>query len=119
MFEYKQVIAVREDLGMSPGKLAAQVAHASLSAAEYSRENKKEWYEDWKKERQKKVVVKVSSKEKVEALKEKADRLNLPNYLISDAGLTELEPETKTTLAVGPGPNEEIDKVTGDLQLLR
>ncbi len=119
MFEYKQVIVVREDLEMSPGKMAAQVAHASLSAAENSRKEKEDWYESWKEEQQKKVVVKVSSEEKLKSLKEEADGLNLPNHLISDAGLTELDPGTTTALAVGPGPTEEIDKVTGDLPLLR
>ena len=119
MFEYKQVIVVRDDLEMSPGKLAVQVAHASLSAAEKSRKKNSEWFEAWRKEKQKKVVVKAPSEAKLRDLKKKAARLDLPNDLIKDAGRTELEPGTVTALAVGPGPNDEIDKVTGNLSLLR
>lgn len=118
MFEYKQVMVARDDLDMSPGKLAVQVAHASLSSAEKAREEKPEWFSEWQEERRKKVVVEVSSEEDLKELKKKAEDLNLPNDLISDAGLTELEPGTPTVLGVGPAPNEEVDEVTGDLPLL-
>ncbi len=118
MFDYKQVMVVRDDLGMSKGKLSVQVAHASLSAAEKARKKNPEWYEEWLNERQKKVVVKVSSEEKLEELKKEAEIQNLPNNLVRDAGLTELSPNTSTVLGIGPAPNEEIDKVTGNLKLL-
>ncbi len=118
MFDYKQVMVVRDDLEMSKGKLAVQVAHASLSAAEKARKQNKEWYENWRNERQKKVVVKVSSKEELKNLKKEAEIQNIPNHLVKDAGLTELQPETPTVLGVGPAPNDEVDKVTGDLKLL-
>lgn len=118
MFRYKQVIVVREDLDMSPGKLAVQVAHASLSASENARNKRDGWYENWREEKQKKVVVGVPSEEDLEDLKERAEDLNLPNDLITDAGLTELSPGTSTALGVGPAPNDEVDKVTGDLSLL-
>lgn len=118
MFKYKQVMVAREDLNMSAGKLAVQVAHASLKAAEEARNENREWFKSWFKEGQKKVVVSVSSKEKLDKLKEKAENLNLPNGLITDAGLTELEPGTTTVLAVGPAPNEDVDKITKKLPLL-
>lgn len=118
MFDYKQVMVVRDDLDMSKGKLAVQVAHASLSAAEKVRKQNPEWYENWRDERQKKVVVKVSSEKKLKNLKKEAEIQNLPNDIIKDAGLTELPPETPTVLGIGPAPNDKVDKVTGDLKLL-
>ena len=38
-FEYKMVIVTREDLDLSPGKLAAQVAHAAVSCALSTKKN--------------------------------------------------------------------------------
>lgn len=118
MSGYKQVMVVREDLGISKGKLAAQVAHASLSAAEKARKQNSKWYKNWRNERQKKVVVKIPTKKELKDLKKEAEIQNLPNKLIKDAGLTELPPETPTVLGVGPAPDDEVDKVTGDLKLL-
>ncbi|KXA98399.1 peptidyl-tRNA hydrolase [candidate division MSBL1 archaeon SCGC-AAA259I09] len=119
MTEYKQVIVVRSDLGMSVGKIAVQVAHASLSAAENARDENPGWFENWISEQQKKVVVEVSSEEDLKELKEEAEKLEIPNKLIQDAGLTELPSGTSTALGVGPAPNKEVDKITGDLKLLK
>lgn len=116
--EYKQVIIVRTDLKMSVGKTCAQVAHASLGSALKAMKNEKKWYEAWTKEGQKKVVVKVKGEEEIFELYEMAKASNLPCYLVNDAGLTELEPGTTTTLGIGPGPNEKVDKITGELKLL-
>lgn len=102
---------------MSPGKLAVQVAHGSIGAAEEARNNKSEWFSNWIKEKQKKVVVRVSSEEGLHDLHEKAKEIELPTKLVQDAGLTELPPNTPTVLGVGPGPNKLVDKITGDLSL--
>mgnify|MGYP000615537570 CR=1 FL=1 len=118
MTGYKQVIVVRDDLKMSRGKLAAQVAHASLNSAEKARDKKPDWHEGWKKSQQKKVVVKAPTIDDLKDLKKEAEIQNMPNDLVQDAGHTELSPNTYTTLGVGPGPNENVDKITGHLKLL-
>lgn len=110
----KQAIVVRTDLGMGTGKLAAQVAHASLSAYEDTDERTRK---AWKGGGQKKVVLKGSGEAQLFELADRAEREGLPNAVIRDAGHTQLDPGTVTTLAVGPGDDEVVDRVTGDLSL--
>jgi len=117
VFKHKQVIVVREDLKMSPGKLAVQVAHGSIAAAERARNERKEWLKAWLAEGQKKVVVKAEEDE-LHELRDQAAGLGIPNELIQDAGLTELPPGTTTVLAIGPAPNELVDRITRNLPLL-
>lgn len=118
MGEYKQVIAARTDLGMGKGKLAAQVAHASLAGAEEAMHSRREWYDEWKGQGQAKVVVRASGEEELVQLMKTARTMGLPTALIQDRGLTQLEPGTSTCLAVGPAPSAMVDKVTGQLRLL-
>ncbi len=117
-FEYKMVIAVRKDLKLSPGKLAAQVAHAAVTCALISKKRKPKWFEDWYDEGQKKVVVKVDDLRELHELKVAAEEAGLVTALITDAGHTELPPNTVTCLGIGPAPDAEIDKVTGHLGLM-
>ncbi|MBM4237304.1 MAG: peptidyl-tRNA hydrolase [Euryarchaeota archaeon] len=116
--EYKMVIAVRKDLKLSPGKTAAQVAHAAVNCALASKKRKPEWFREWYEEGQKKVVVKVSGLAELFQLKEVAEVEGLVTSLVVDAGLTELPPGTTTCLGIGPGPNGIVDKVTGHLGLM-
>jgi PTH2 family peptidyl-tRNA hydrolase len=114
----KQAIVARSDLGMGKGKLAAQAAHASLSAAEIALASRPSWYEGWKEEGQKKVVLKVGSESELNDLHKMARRAGLPSALVQDRGLTQVEPGTFTCLGIGPAPDAEIDKITGKLKLL-
>jgi len=66
-----------------------------------------------------KIVLSISCESDIINLKNKADVMNVPNYLVKDAGRTEVEPGTITVCAIGPGRNSEIDKITGSLQLLK
>jgi len=117
-FKFKQIIAIRSDLKMGKGKIAAQTGHAAVSAAEEARKHFKKWWETWLDEGQCKIAVKVNSEQELLQMEDEAKRFRLPHALISDRGLTQLEPGTITCLAIGPAPSKEVDKITGKLALL-
>lgn len=98
--------------------MCAQAAHAAVAACEESRRSRSEWLREWLREGQRKVVLKTNSLDELISLKREADRLNIPNALIEDRGLTELPPGTVTCLAIGPAPRELVDKITGKLKLM-
>ena len=103
---------------MTKGKLAAQVAHASLSSYVIAKDARPDWAFNWLKEGQKKVVLKTQTLEELLEIKESAEKESIPNSLISDAGLTQLEPGTITCIGIGPAPAGLIDKIVGHLKLL-
>jgi peptidyl-tRNA hydrolase, PTH2 family len=115
---YKLVVAVRGELALSPGKLAVQVAHASVMAAFEAKARHRKVFQQWWAEGQKKVVVRASDLAELRELQAQARGLHLTTALVEDAGLTELPPGTVTCLGIGPGPNDVIDRVTGRLKLL-
>ena len=116
-FKYKMVIVLRTDLKMSKGKIAVQAGHAAVSAAEEARKKRPEWWKRWIEEGQCKIAVKARSEKELLELERKAKELELPTALISDRGLTELPPDTTTCLGIGPAPSNEVDKITGELDL--
>ncbi len=117
-FSYKQLIVVRNEIKMSRGKIAAQAGHAAVSASEYARKNRPEWWNPWIREGQCKIAVKVKSEQELLELERKARNKGLPAVLIIDRGLTELPPETITCLGIGPAPADKVDTITGKLSLL-
>lgn len=117
-FKYKMVIAVREDIKISKGKMAVQVAHAAVSCALSAKKKHPVIFKKWFDEGQKKVVVRVKTLKELYELKTAAENMGIQTALISDAGLTEIEPGTITCLGMGPEKNEVLDKITGALPLL-
>lgn len=117
-FRYKQVIVFRSDLRLSKGKTAAQAGHAAVSAAEEARKHRRQWFDEWLNEGQRKIAVKVKSEKEMSELETAAKELGLPNALIVDRGLTEIPAGTVTCLGIGPALAEKVDKLTGKLPLL-
>jgi len=114
-YDYKQVILVRTDLKLPKGKLASQVAHASVEAVLRS---SKESVKAWRSEGMKKVVLEIADLQELYKYKQQAEDLGLITAVITDAGHTVVEPGTTTCLGIGPDAEEKIDKVTGKLKIL-
>lgn len=107
---------MRGDIPISRGKLAAQACHASLGS--YKRADEK-MIKKWEQEGGKKVVVKVNDLKELFEIYELVKATDLPYFLVTDAGHTELPKSTVTCLGIGPGKEEKIDKITEELKLLK
>jgi PTH2 family peptidyl-tRNA hydrolase len=112
---YKQVILVRKDLKLPKGKLAAQVAHASVEAVHRSSKN---IVKCWRAEGMMKIVLEVNNLEEIYKYEQDAKKSNLTTAVITDAGHTVVTPGTVTCMAIGPDIKEKIDKITGQLKML-
>ncbi|MCL4342831.1 MAG: peptidyl-tRNA hydrolase Pth2 [Candidatus Thermoplasmatota archaeon] len=116
--EYKMVIVVRKDLDLGRGKIAAQVAHAAVHCALHAEKNDKSVFRQWNEQGGKKIVVRVDSLDDIYRLKDQADKKGITNSLITDAGKTQVEPDTVTCLGLGPAEASLLDEMTGGLSLL-
>lgn len=134
----KQIIVFRHDLlkgehALRKGKIAGQVAHASLGAllksftkteneigCTYSLEFLKgSCMDSWLNGIFTKVVVYVENEKELLELQKKCDEKGLPNALITDAGNTEFHGiPTVTCLGIGPCWNDDFIGLTDNLKLL-
>lgn len=129
---YKQVLLYRRDLKMRKGKIAAQCAHASLSAllrpavrattpgtnplpVPMSHEA-----DQWLRFGQAKIVLSVDDEEALMTAHAAALEAGLPCSLITDAGHTEFKGvATRTALAIGPAAVADVDRITGPEGLVK
>ena len=111
----KQAILIRTDLKMGKGKMCSQACHASLAAFLKSDDKIRD---RWMREGMKKVVLKVASEKELKELYREAKKDKLPVEMITDAGLTQVEEGTVTTVGIGPDVESKINKITGKLKLL-
>jgi peptidyl-tRNA hydrolase, PTH2 family len=95
----KQVIVVNEALRLPRGKLASQVAHASVAAFLHA---SPEAQERWVTEGMRKFVLNCESAVQLTALHARATERGIPSELICDAARTIVEPGTATCLGLGP-----------------
>jgi PTH2 family peptidyl-tRNA hydrolase len=116
----KQVIVVRKDLHLRKGKIAAQVAHASVRSVVTTGCN---IYPDsrvnlWLETGMPKIVVGCNTQDELFQLVSKAEETGVRFTVIKDAGNTEVDPGTITCCAFGPDEDYKIDRITGELELL-
>ncbi|KAJ3894029.1 peptidyl-tRNA hydrolase, partial [Lentinula edodes] len=120
----KMVLIVRTDLKMTVGKISAQ--HATLACYKALTKKNPKLVRHWERTGQvqtlistlAKIALKGTSEEQLLELEAIAKSLNLCARSIIDAGRTQVEPGTRTVLAIGPAPVPLINEVTGSLRLL-
>ncbi|EPS99137.1 hypothetical protein FOMPIDRAFT_1125073, partial [Fomitopsis schrenkii] len=112
----KLVLIVRTDLGMTPGKIAAQ--HATLACYKALLKTNPSLLQHWERTGQAKIALKAGSEEDLLELEAVAKSLNLCARAIHDAGRTQIAAGSRTVLGIGPGPVELVNRVTGKLRLL-
>lgn len=130
----KQVIVARRDLMMPDGKLAAQVAHASVKVLldmgkwgeDYIGNNvftllpPSEAFEYWMRESFPKIVLGVDTEEEMEILYSEFQLSGLPCSKVIDSGRTVYNGvHNLTCIAIGPADRQSIDKITGHLPLYK
>ncbi|KIV83912.1 peptidyl-tRNA hydrolase [Exophiala sideris] len=117
--EVKLVLAVRTDLGMGKGKIAAQCSHATLACYKYlvNHPPSAPLLKRWEWGGQPKIAVQAKSEEELETLQAQAISLGLCAKIIHDAGRTQIAAGSATVLGV-LGPKSVVDQVTGGLKLL-
>lgn len=132
----KQVIVVRKDLNMPAGKMAGQVAHASLACILNKKDKIRkipgihlhlcdfiftdaelEWCVKTKDSKFTKIVLKVNSEEELLAIYEQARKAGVNCSLIKDAGDTVFDEPTITCVGLGPDEDSVLNAITGDLKL--
>lgn len=128
----KQVIAMRKDLNMRKGKMVSQGSHASLKVFFDRIMNRDTMDKDgyikiavtpemisWIRGAFTKITVSAQSEDEVYQIAEQARLAGIPFSVIIDNGATEFHGQKTTTcVSIGPAEASELDKITGNLQLL-
>lgn len=139
----KQIIIVRKDLQMSPGKMSAQVSHASMAFLSNWIKNNcnnyhidadidKDIFDGWINGIFTKVVLEAKNKNQLLKAIDKAKELGMVEgkdyFIIKDNCLTELKPEevdengigrTITCIGFKPMENEVIDQIGKKYQVYK
>ena len=116
--EYKLVVLMRDDLKMTPGKVAAQAGHAAVNCALSIKKKDSEAFDKWTIGGQPIIVLRIKSEKDLFEFKAIADAQKINNSIVCDAGRTQIEPGTNTCLGIGPAAVAVLDKITGELSML-
>lgn len=122
MADIVQYIIANQGLGMSSGKLAAQVAHAAVKsylitcdreALEFDTSNDKLRSVIWNSTGYAKIVLAARDTEHLLTIERYLTQHGIDTYLIIDEGRTEIAPHTPTALGV-----ELVDKDDPEVKFL-
>ncbi|XP_065168126.1 peptidyl-tRNA hydrolase 2, mitochondrial-like [Atheta coriaria] len=115
--EYRLVMAIRNDLKMQKGKVAAQCGHASVAAYRKAMETDVKLLASWLQFGGTKITVKLESEEDLLKLDEAAKAAGVLSSIVRDAGQTQVVPGSRTVIAIGPAPKSVLEPLTGHFKL--
>eukprot|EP00474_Spongospora_subterranea_P000723 CRZ01181.1 hypothetical protein [Spongospora subterranea] len=115
---HQMCLLVRKDLKMGKGKQAAQCAHATLGAYRRAVRLYPEAVWAWETFGQAKIAVQVENEQEMMEVKAQAEAAGICTYVVEDAGRTQVEPGSRTVMAVGPAEKTLVDSITRHLKLL-
>lgn len=118
MLNTKMILCVRKDLKMSKGKMCAQCGHGAIGSFKIAQQYNAKMLSQWQQQGSKKIVLKLNDEEHLNSIKQQAQQANIMTHVVIDAGLTEVSPNTKTVLVLGPDTSRKIDRVTRVLDLM-
>jgi len=124
----KQVLVMKKfPKGLRHGKYVAQGSHASVGALlsigsmvddKFVIPLTDPFVKEWIVGNFRKVAVYVDTDEQLVEIYKEAQKAGLPCSIIKDSGLTEFNGvPTLTAVGIGPGNEDEINKITGHLKL--
>jgi peptidyl-tRNA hydrolase, PTH2 family len=96
---FKQIILIRSDLDMRCGKKCVQVSHASIMGSDLG---DPVIVKLWKEEGMRKIVLKVKDLNQLMDIAHTADVHTIRYAIVTDLGLTQLEPNTVTCIGFAP-----------------
>lgn len=115
------MLCVNTDLAMGKGKMAAQCCHAAVGCFQRASRACPDAVSCWERTGCAKICVKCPAGDNGQALFELAQvalAMDVPLYLVEDAGRTQIAAGSRTVLGLGPAPAHIMDQITSHLKLM-
>lgn len=112
------VFCVNQELKMGKGKVAAQCCHAAVGSYKRAMKQCPSGVSAWESTGCAKIAVKCPTQSEMEQIAARALELDIPCYLVEDAGRTQIAAGSRTVLGLGPAPVSVFDGFTSHFKLM-
>ena len=116
--DYVIYLIVRNDLKMGKGKIAAQCGHAIQHLTIINLASNSSIFNKYLRFGGAKICLKVNSEKELDNITGYCKQNNITHYQVVDAGRTQVEPNTKTVLGIGPILKSDVPSIISELKLL-
>ncbi|RZF45928.1 hypothetical protein LSTR_LSTR008305 [Laodelphax striatellus] len=108
-------LMINSSLKMGKGKVAAQCGHSVVALMKQTRKVSPHLYEACARGACRMQLYAVDSSDDFKRLKVAANQLSLTNYVVADAGRTQIASGSLTVLGVGPASADVIKQIVAGL----